>query len=65
MPKCTREWVRFPGFERRVIETRFSGGDITSDGGVLLLREADRVLGLTEKDSGGNGRQAAAKELPA
>ena len=30
------------------MEARFSGGDSTSNGGVLLLRQADRVLGLTE-----------------
>jgi len=32
-----------------VVEARFSGGDITSNGGVLLLRQADRALGLTER----------------
>jgi hypothetical protein len=31
-----------------VVEANFEGGDITSDGGVLLLRQADRVLGLSE-----------------
>ena len=29
-----------------MVEARFEGGDITSDGGVLLLRQADRRLGL-------------------
>ncbi|MEZ5592489.1 MAG: transposase [Gammaproteobacteria bacterium] len=28
-------------------EAAFSGGEITSDGGVLLLSELDRQLGLT------------------
>lgn len=27
----------------------FSGGDVTSDGGVVLLREADRLLGLSKR----------------
>lgn len=48
MSNCTPETLSFPGFERRRIEADFSGGDITSDAGVLLLREADRVLGLSE-----------------
>jgi hypothetical protein len=30
----------------RKVELQFAGGDITSDGGVLLLREADKRTGL-------------------
>jgi hypothetical protein len=30
-----------------VVEANFQGGDITSDGGVLLLQQVDRRLGLT------------------
>jgi hypothetical protein len=52
---CTAEVVAFPACRRRKIEAQFSGGDITSDGGVLLLRQIDRRLGLTE---------AMAKVLP-
>ncbi|MDA9981276.1 IS1380 family transposase [Gammaproteobacteria bacterium] len=36
------------GIKRRCIEASFDGGDITSDGGVLLLRQVDRHLGLSE-----------------
>ncbi|MES0875448.1 IS1380 family transposase, partial [Sinimarinibacterium thermocellulolyticum] len=32
---------------RRKVEADFSGGEITSDAGALLLRQADRRLGLT------------------
>jgi len=46
MTKCTQESFEFPGFKRRVVEADFQGGDITSDGGVLLLRQADRRVGL-------------------
>jgi hypothetical protein len=46
MPKCTQAELTFPSFDRRKIEASFTGGDVTSDGGVLLLREADRHLGL-------------------
>ena len=47
MADCTPEAVLFPACRRRQIEARFDGGDVTSNGGVLLLRQADRVLGLT------------------
>src|SRR5690606_31311938 len=35
--------------KRRKIEVEFSGGDVSSDGGVLLLREMDRQLKLTQQ----------------
>jgi len=37
----------FPACRKRRVEADFSGGDITSNGGVLLLRQADRLIGLT------------------
>jgi hypothetical protein len=46
MPKCTTPELSFPSFDRRKIEANFSGGEVSSDGGILLLREADRRLGL-------------------
>jgi len=46
--ECTQESFAFPVCKRRVVEANFRGGDITSNGGVLLLREADRRLGLCE-----------------
>jgi hypothetical protein len=48
MPDCNDELFVFPSFDRRKIEASFQGGDVSSDGGVMLLREADRRLGLTE-----------------
>lgn len=36
----------FPPCQRRRVEASFSGGEVTSNGGVLLLRQADRRLGL-------------------
>ena len=47
MTNCTQELFHFSSFDRRKIEASFTGGDVSSDGGVLLLRQADRLLGLT------------------
>ena len=47
MPKCTDETVEFGRVGRRVVEAAFDGGDIVSDGGVLLLKRVDERLGLT------------------
>ncbi len=46
MTNCTQQSFLFPACKRRVVEASFDGGDITSDGGVLLLRQVDRYLGL-------------------
>jgi len=47
MPKCTVETVLMGRVGRRRIEASLMGGDLVSDGGVLLLRQMDRRLGLT------------------
>jgi hypothetical protein len=39
----------FPGLGRRKIEANFAGGEVSSDGGVMLLRQVDRWLGLTKR----------------
>lgn len=51
MTKCTQYSLGFQSLKRHKVEAEFSGGDITSDGGVLLLREMDRRLGLLESVS--------------
>ena len=48
MTNCTHEILSFPALNYRKIQAEFSGGDITSDGGVLLLRQMDKQLGLME-----------------
>lgn len=37
---------------RRVLEVNFGGGEVSSDGGLLLVREVDRRLKLTERAAG-------------
>ena len=48
MTKCYQRSYEFPRVNRRIVEASFDGGDITSDGGVLLLRQADRLTGLSD-----------------
>ncbi len=47
MPKCTQGKIDFGRLRRRVIEADFSGGELSSDGGLMLLRQVDRHIGLT------------------
>lgn len=47
MTKCNHRTVQFPSCKRRKVEAHFGGGAVSSDGGVLLLRQVDRRLGLT------------------
>jgi hypothetical protein len=47
MPKCTDRTIEFGRIGRRVIEADFEGGDLSSDGGVLLLRRTDERIGLS------------------
>ena len=47
MTDCTSLSFEFPACRKRRVAADFLGGDITSNGGVLLLRQADRLLGLT------------------
>lgn len=46
MTDRTQLEFRFPRCHRRGVEASFSGGSVTSDGGVLLVRQADRRTGL-------------------
>jgi hypothetical protein len=44
----TKKPLSFPACKKRVVEAEFSGGDVSSDGGILLVSKADRLLKLTE-----------------
>jgi hypothetical protein len=46
MPDCTAPQVPFPKLGRRTINVRFDDGAVSSDGGLLLLRQVERRLGL-------------------
>jgi hypothetical protein len=46
---CSAPQLVFEGFLGRQVVGDFDGGAVTSNGGALLLREADRAIGLTQK----------------
>ena len=48
MTKCKRSATVLKRLRRRSVEADFNGGRLTSDGGLLLLREVDRRLGLLD-----------------
>ena len=48
MTECKQTSFDFPTSKSRKIQADFNGGEVTSDGGVLLIRQADRKLKLTE-----------------
>jgi len=52
---CNPQLFQFPAVKKRTLSASFTGGDVTSDGGIALLRQTDRRLGLTK---------ALAKVLP-
>lgn len=47
--ECSASQLEFQGFGSRKVQGAFDRGHLSSDGGVLLLRELDARLGLTER----------------
>jgi len=47
MPKCTGDKIEFGKLGRRLIEADFNGGELSSDGGMMLLKQVDARIGLT------------------
>ncbi|NIP26993.1 MAG: IS1380 family transposase, partial [Phycisphaerae bacterium] len=47
MTVCTTTSIRFSSSKGRKVEGGFNGGDITSDGGVMLLSQMDKQIKLT------------------
>src|SRR4051794_38435352 len=44
--ECNPAYLDFPILGSRQVFADFHGGDISSDGGALLLREAERLTGI-------------------
>jgi len=50
--ECSNELFQFPAVEKKAVVAGFDGGKITSDAGILLLAQADRVIGMTNRLAG-------------
>ena len=49
MTECTQSQFRFEAHFSRQVVGRFDGSRLTTDGGALLLRQADRKIGLLRR----------------
>jgi hypothetical protein len=49
MTKCKALSLQFPACKRRNVELNFDGGNVSSEGGILLLTQIDKKLGFLEK----------------
>lgn len=49
MPNCTTKQLNFSPLRLKKITGSFSGGSITNDGGLLLLREIDKKYKITDR----------------
>ena len=49
MPDCNATQLEFAPFKRRQVNAAFDGGEVSSDGGVLLLRQLERRLRLLQR----------------
>jgi len=49
MKDCTKQLLLFKGISNKKIEADFNGGEVSSDAGVLFLREVESHIGLISK----------------
>ena len=49
MKDCTKQLLLFKGISGKKIEADFNGGEVSSDAGVLFLREVEERIGLISK----------------
>jgi hypothetical protein len=49
MTECTQESFEFEAHSSRQVTVCFDGGTLTTDGGALLLRQADKRIGLLKR----------------
>ena len=49
MKDCTTQLLLFKGISNKKIEADFDGGEVSSDAGLLFLREVENRIGITRK----------------
>jgi hypothetical protein len=52
MTECSQKAFRFAAYFSRRVEAGFTGGQVSSDGGALLLRQTDRRINLLNRLAG-------------
>ena len=55
MTNCTSIQLEFASCQGRKVQADFGGGEVSSDGGLLLLREVDRHLKLLKRAAAATG----------
>src|SRR3546814_11651865 len=64
MPNRTTELLNFGRLGRRHLQANFDGGDLSSDGGLMLLRQIDARTGLSRMAAGALTDPRAAVPVP-
>jgi len=49
MTNCNTNSIEFTRCKRRKVQANFNGGEITSDAGVMLLHQVDKIFNLTDR----------------
>lgn len=49
MTECSQETFTFARYFSRQVRAEFTAGQVSSDGGSLLLREVDRKVGMLDQ----------------
>ena len=49
MKNCTKQLLLFKGISNKKVEADFDGGEVSSDAGLLFLREVENRIGLSSK----------------
>ena len=49
MTNCTKQLLLFKDISHKKIEADFAGGEVSSDAGLLFLREVENRMGLISK----------------
>ncbi len=52
MPSTDSQRIEYADLNARIVTSDFEGGQITSDGGVTLLGEVDRMYRIVERLAG-------------
>ena len=66
-PTVTKRYqnvIRFSRSKSRAVEAEFTGVEVTSNGGAMLLAEADRRMGLTQAAASVSWPCGAARKAP-